>query len=233
MDSDVMQVCRNGHVITARLRSDPDSGQAHCGRCGAVTIDRCPTCGRELPGAGHVPDLVPIGHAAPPRFCSACGAAYPWTRPPRAAAEPLALLERLLSRLPLVVRQLRWRQGDRPPFRVEDERDLEDLVRGLLPLQFDDVWPESRTPSYSMGTRTDFWLPAAGVALTAKFVRPSVSEEALVEQLREDAGHHRGRAGCRVVVAWLHDPEGVLVEPRRIEAAAEGGEEPRVRCVAG
>ena len=49
------------------------------------------------------------------------------------ACGPLALLEELLRRLPRVIRQLRTRQGDRPPLRVEDERDLEDLLRALLP----------------------------------------------------------------------------------------------------
>src|SRR5438874_339984 len=144
---DVMQVCRNGHVITDLLRSSPGSGLAHCDRCGAATLDRCPTCGRGLPGAFIVPGLQPVGARRPPLYCPACGAAFPWAREPRPAGAPTALarLEALLRRLPRVVRQLRSRQDGRPPFRVEDEKDLEDLARALLPLHFDDVRPECRT----------------------------------------------------------------------------------------
>src|ERR1700751_51662 len=93
---DVMQVCRNGHVITDLLQTYPDRGLSHCDRCGAATLDRCPTCGLEIPGA------VPVARSQPPEFCSGCGAPFPWSpkSEPGVAADPLAALERLLRRLP-------------------------------------------------------------------------------------------------------------------------------------
>lgn len=133
---DVMQVCRNGHVITDRLHGDPESGRLHCERCGAATLHRCLTCGRDIPGAGRVAALVTIGASRPPYHCPACGAEFPWTRRPAESPQSFVVLEQFLRRMPLVIRQLRWRQGERPPFRIEDERDLEDLVRSLLPLYF-------------------------------------------------------------------------------------------------
>src|SRR5262249_19589729 len=144
---------------TDLLRSCPERALAHCDRCGAATLDSCQTCGRELPGAIAVPGLHPVGARRPPLYCPACGAAFPWAHPPRpATAEPLDSLEGMLRRLPRAVRQLRVRQGDRPAFRVVDEKDLEDLLRALLPLYFDDVRPQSRTPRYAACTRTDFLL---------------------------------------------------------------------------
>jgi hypothetical protein len=206
---DVMQVCRNGHVITNRLRGDPDSGRTHCDRCGAATLAHCLTCGQELLGAGRVLDLVTIGTCPPPRYCPTCGAAFPWVRQPRPAHEPQMQLDHLLRRLPLVIRQLRWRQGERPPFRVEEERDLEDLVRSLLPLHFEDVRPESRTPRYSAGTRTDFVLAHEKMAVTLKYARAGVSERQLGEQWQEDVDYYRQRGGCRVLVGFIYDPEGL------------------------
>src|SRR6266581_1593595 len=79
---DVMRVCRNGHVITDLLHAYPDRGLSHCDRCGASTLDRCTTCGLEIPGAVHVPGLVPVGRSQPPQFCSACGAPFSWIRKP-------------------------------------------------------------------------------------------------------------------------------------------------------
>src|ERR1700722_9412525 len=90
--ADVMQVCRNGHVITDRLRGDPESGRSHCDRCGAATLDRCLTCGEQLPGAVEVPGLAPIGAWPTPRYCLVCGAPFPWVRRPHVAPEPRAIL---------------------------------------------------------------------------------------------------------------------------------------------
>jgi REase_DpnII-MboI/Uncharacterized protein conserved in bacteria (DUF2321) len=232
---DVMQVCRNGHVITMELRSNPDTGLLRCDRCGAGTIERCPTCGHDLPGAVVVPGMQPIGAHQAPRYCAACGAAFPWTNRPRpAVAGPLVHLEPLLRRLPLVIRQLRIRQGDRPPFLIGDERDLEDLVRALLPLHFDDVRPHSRTPRYDTGTRTDFLLAPQRIALTVKLARPGCRMPRLVEQFKEDAVYYQGQGNCRMLVGFVYDPEGVLGEGQLVETACSGLEgELEMRCVVG
>src|SRR5947209_8211643 len=122
---DVMLVCRNGHVLTDRFHGCPDHRASHCEVCGADTLSGCPTCGRPLA----------------PLYCSQCGAAFPWTPHPRSdtAPSPAMKLESMLRRFPEMARQLRTRQTDRPPFRIQDERDLEDLVRALLPLDFEAV----------------------------------------------------------------------------------------------
>ena len=225
---DVMQVCRNGHVITDLLRTWPERALTHCDRCGAVTMERCETCGHELPGAFVVPGLQPVGTRAAPHYCSVCGAAFPWTRqrrPPK--RESLTLLDNLLRRLPRVIRQLRVRHGDRPPFRVADERDLEDLLRSLLPLHFEDIRPECRTPSYGAVTRTDFLLAPQGIALTIKLATPRI-----LEQVPEDASYYRRERKCRTLVVFVYDPEAALREPCLPPAVrAEDGEEPEVRCV--
>jgi hypothetical protein len=229
---EVMQVCRNGHVITDRLRSDPESGRTHCDRCGAATLDRCLTCGQELPGAVCVPGMMTVGAWPAPRYCPTCGAAMPWVRRPRSAPEPLAQLDTLLHRLPLVIRQLRWRQGDQPPYRVDDERDLEDLLRAMLALHFDDVRLESRTPHYSSVTRTDLLLAAQGIALTVKYARAGLREPQLAEQWQEDIAYYRQRGSCRKLVGYIYDPEGLVRDRQMLEAVrCELGDEGEVRCI--
>jgi hypothetical protein len=224
---DAMQVCRNGHVITDLLRSRAERSLSHCDRCGATTIDRCLTCGCELPGALAVPGLQPIGSRLPPRYCCTCGAAFPWTeRPHHPETNALAVLETMLRRLPRVIRELRTRHGDRSPFRVEDERDLEDLLRALLPLQFEDVRPECRTPSYSAGTRTDFLLPTEEIAVTIKIAQPWIAE-----QLREDVAYYLRERKGRILVGYIYDPELSIREPHSL--LPPGTEELDVRCVLG
>jgi hypothetical protein len=229
---DVMQVCLNGHVITDRLRGRPEQALSRCDRCGAPTLTRCATCGRDLPGALEASGLEPIGRPEPPPHCPLCGAAFPWARrrgplPPNA----LAVLDGLLRRLPRAVRQLRVRHADRPAFRVEDEHDLADLLRALLPLYFDDVRPEGRTPSYAPDTRTDFVLAPQETAVTVKRVTATGCEQALAEQLREDAAYYERRGGVRRLACLVYDPEQRVVEPGQFEAMCQQDEGLVVRCV--
>lgn len=220
---DVMQVCRNGHVITDRLHAYPERAATHCERCGATTIDRCQTCGSEILGAIRVPGFDPVGQREPPQHCAGCGASFPWATPPVVAvapAAPLATLEHMLRRLPKVIRQLRVRQAtDRPPFRVVDERDLEDLLRSVLPLHFDDVRPESRTASYAPSPLTDFLLEPHGIVVTAKRTRSgSLTETQLAGQIREDAGHYELQMESGTLVCFILDPEMILRDRPQLEA---------------
>jgi hypothetical protein len=233
--TDVMQVCRNGHVITERLHTDPEGGLGHCPRCGASTLDRCLTCGQELPGVATIPGLLPIGGRHPPAYCSTCGAPFPWTgKPPPPSPGKRAQLEHLLRRLPLVIRQLRWREGERVPFRVEDERDLEDLLRALLPVYWDDVRPQTRTPHYATSTRMDFLLMPEQWVLTLKMLRTPMAELQLIGQLQEDARYWQEQRTCRTLIAFVYDPEGFLRDPRGLEVACSCQEEGwEVRCVVG
>jgi hypothetical protein len=130
-----------------------------------------------------------------------------------------------------VVRELRVRHAERPPFRVEDEHDLEDLLRALLPLYFDDVRPEGRTPSYDAGTRTDFVLAAEGTAVLAKRVTGPDCEAELAGQLAEDAAYYERRGGVRALVCLAYDPEQRALDPGRLEAACLRDEGLAVRCV--
>jgi hypothetical protein len=115
---------------------------------------------------------------------------------------------------------------------VEDECDLEDLLRALLPLHFDDVRLESRTPRYSAGTRTDLLLAPEKIALTMKLVRSGVGEPQLVEQWREDVAYYLQRGGCRTLVSYIYDPELLLPDRQRLEnLGTEVGQELEGRCI--
>ncbi len=183
---DVMQVCLRGHVITDMLLSHPEQGANHCDRCGAPTLCHCQTCGQEIPGASSLPGLATIGHRPAPQFCPGCGAVFPWSNRPllAAATDTSAALATLLRRLPHAVRQLRDRHDSRPTLKVEDEHDLEDLLRAVLHLHFDDVRRELRTPSYSATTRTDFIVGPDCVAVSAKIASSDRGEGQLAAQFR-------------------------------------------------
>ena len=231
---DVMQVCCNGHVVTDLLRTYPEQGRTHCDRCGASTLDHCRTCGQELPGAIPVPGMVPVGQRTPPHFCPRCGAPFPWAKAGRGTPPPNALttVETLLRRLPRSIRQLRSRHGERPAFRVDDVYDLEDLVRALLPLHFDDVRPLLRTPRYATANRTDFQLAPERLVVIVKCVTAAGQEKAIGEQWQEDVANYQEQPEGRRVAMFVYDPLGSLSGPRQLETGwshKEGDRE--VRCI--
>jgi hypothetical protein len=228
---DLMLVCRNGHVITDRLKANPDRRSPRCDRCGADTLDRCETCGHLLGGSIPVPGFEPIGPTRLPAWCSTCGAAFPWTareEPPD--DEPLTRLLRLLRRLPRAVRELRMLPG--AAISVRDDRDLDRVIRPVLALLFDDIRPETYTPPYSLGNRTRFLLPEAGAALIGHLVGPGVAEEQLAFWRRHDTEPQRPRPGFRTLVFFVHDPERRLPDPTRLESVwSRDDDQLTIRCV--
>jgi hypothetical protein len=173
----------------------------------------------EIPGAVHIPGFVPAGRSVPPQFCSSCGAAFPWNlkTEPNVALDPMADLEKFLRRLPLVIRQLRSRSGNRTPFQVADERDLEDLLRSMLPIFFDVIRPECRTPAYDSGTRTDFCVKPEEIAITAKRASSKECEILLSEQIQQDVTYYERQGKCKILFSFIYDPEGFLRDPRELE----------------
>jgi hypothetical protein len=76
---DQMQVCENGHQITASARSAPQFKTKFCASCGAATIDSCPSCNTPIRGSYETDGVIFIGSSPPvPSYCHDCGAAYPW-----------------------------------------------------------------------------------------------------------------------------------------------------------
>jgi hypothetical protein len=229
---DVMQVCRSGHVITDLLHGYPDRGLSRCDRCGAPTVDRCLTCGLPIPGAVYVPGLVPAGSRPPPSYCTGCGAPFPWTNKPRLShSDPASKLERLLRRLPAMIRELRWRQDDGPPITIQDDRDLADLLRAVLSLEFDGIRLEHRTPLRGPPKRTDFLL-SQRIVVTARLIGPNLRELDIPDRLAEDRAYYRGNKCCTLLVALLYDLEGALREPPVLERAwSSCDEDPEMRCI--
>ena len=76
---DQMQVCINGHQITANAQRYPEFKQDFCSSCGARTIVACESCKHPIRGEYHVDGVIAVGFGAPvPKYCTKCGVAYPW-----------------------------------------------------------------------------------------------------------------------------------------------------------
>lgn len=78
---DVMQVCLNGHLITASFNQYPSMRNNQCPNCGLRTITTCPECGTDIPG--EYISSFPVGFRDDikvPSNCHNCGASFPWNK---------------------------------------------------------------------------------------------------------------------------------------------------------
>lgn len=73
-----MQVCENGHKITAYAVSSPEGKKNRCPDCGAPTTMKCPKCQTAIPGKRHIAGVISVSSPDPPAHCHHCGEAFPW-----------------------------------------------------------------------------------------------------------------------------------------------------------
>jgi hypothetical protein len=240
---DAMQVCLNGHLITAHYHEKPEERSDYCSdECGAATIYTCPRCEAEIPGGYYkevpVPTVAMATGTSPrrstvsvlespkkvPPYCKKCGAPYPWTeRQLRSEAEAavarqpdaLEAVERICRRFHTVARQLQHRHDDRNTLIIEDEYDTQDLLHALLRMFFDDVRSEEATPSYAGGaSRMDFLLKKESLGMEVKKTRRSLTAKELGSQLIEDIARFKEHPNCKTLVCLVYDPADQLQNPQ-------------------
>lgn len=135
------------------------------------------------------------------------------------ASEPLLLLEQIFSRFHLVARQLRSRHQERSTLSVTDEYDVQDLLHALLWVHFEDIRTEEWTPSYAgKSSRMDFLLKPEQIVVETKKTRPSLTAKGLGSELIQDIARYEKHPDCRALVCFVYDPDGLIANPRGVEA---------------
>jgi hypothetical protein len=137
-------------------------------------------------------------------------------------AQTLALIENICNRFHAVVRQLRGRYNDRPTLDVSDEYDVQDLLHALFQIYFDDIRPEEYTPTYAGGrSRTDFLLKNECILVEVKKTRAGLTARELGEQLLIDIARYSEHPDSKVLICFVYDPDGRIVNARGVEADLE------------
>jgi hypothetical protein len=131
----------------------------------------------------------------------------------------LDLIERLARGMPELLEPLSRRHGNRPPFIIEDEYDLQDLLHGLLRVFFDDVRPEDYVPEHAGGrSRVDFMLKSEKIVVETKMTRRGLGTREVGEELIIDIERYRGHPDCTALVAVVYDPDRRMMNRRTLEA---------------
>lgn len=132
--------------------------------------------------------------------------------------DPAARVVGLCRRFPLFVDQLQKRQRNRAPMEVKDEYDVQDLLRAILKLHFDDVRPEEWAPSYGgNASRVDFFLPAERLVVEAKMTRASLGQREVVNELTVDAARYEKIANVDHLICVVYDPDRRCTNPTALE----------------
>jgi hypothetical protein len=128
-------------------------------------------------------------------------------------------VELICTRFPAVVRQLRRRYGNRNPLEINDEYDVQDLMRALLQIFFDDVRPEQWTPSYAgKSARMDFLLKMEHIVLEIKHGRRGLTEKELGDELIIDIRRYKEtHPDCQALYCFIFDPQGFIDNPNGME----------------
>lgn len=137
--------------------------------------------------------------------------------------DALARIRTICTRFHGVVRQLRERSEGRPPFEVEDEFDVRDLLQALLHVEFDEVVPEEWAPPRTGGsTQVDVIVHPFGVVIVSTKTRRGMGASEITDFWTAAAKRYTGRADCRSLFGFIYDPEGRIGTPRRLEADLMG-----------
>jgi len=139
-------------------------------------------------------------------------------QPPIEIEKASQLIEKVLERFHTVVKEINQRHENRPSFEINDEYDVQDFLRGLLRLYFDDVRDEEWTPSYAgASARMDLLLKNEQIVIEAKMVRKGLGQKQIREQLIIDKAYYKGHKDCRKLYCFVYDPEGKIKNPRGFE----------------
>ena len=220
---DTMQVCLNGHQITAYYDTSLSDRMDFCDSCGEKTIYRCQECDEKIRGKHHISGIAVLADVPIPSNCHKCGKAHPWKSKLAKAENGLDLhsdevIETIFSKFGDVVTQLRIRHDDRETLDVQDEHDAQDLLHSLLRLYFDDIRPETWNPSYAgSSTRSDFLLKDEKIIIEVKHTRKGLTNKKLKEELIVDKEQYKQNEDCKTLYCFVYDPDKRVDNPRGFE----------------
>lgn len=139
-------------------------------------------------------------------------------QPPIVVEEASQKIENVFLKFHLVTLEITRRYAKRDTLRITDEYDVQDLLRGLLRIYFDDIRKEERTPSYAGGsTRIDFLLKQEQIAIETKMTREGLNAKKLGDELIVDIAHYQKHPDCKTLFCFVYDPEERLSNPHGLE----------------
>jgi hypothetical protein len=132
--------------------------------------------------------------------------------------DAVATILQLGERFVYVERALARRHSGRSTLKVDDEYDAQDLLRALLKIFFEDVRDEPWIPDYAgKSSRIDFIVPDYRVAIELKYMRSTLKDSDIGDQLIVDRDRYAKEGSINHLICLVFDHGGLLDNPRGLE----------------
>ncbi len=139
-------------------------------------------------------------------------------QPPTVLESPSKTIESLFCKFHSVASEIARRHEGRNSLTIGDEYDVQDLLRGLLKIYFDDIRDEEYTPSYGgCCSRMDLLLKKEQIVIETKMLRESLTQKKVRDELIIDKAHYRVHQDCKKLYCLVYDLEEKIKNPRGFE----------------
>ena len=129
----------------------------------------------------------------------------------RANASALAI--EILDSFATVAAHLRNRARSRPPFLIEQEYDVQDLLFACVRSVFRDARFEEWTPKHTGSSkRIDIVIPSAESVVEVKFVRSARHAAEVADELKVDIESYHSHSKCKNLLILVWDPNSFIVD---------------------
>jgi hypothetical protein len=114
---------------------------------------------------------------------------------------------KLFKRFYIIAITLKNRRQKKPPFEIEDEYGVQDLLEALLRIYFHDVRPEEPTPSIAGSfSRIDFILKRQKIGIEAKMAIGDHANNDIKKEITLDKDYYRRNTDCTKLLCLVYDP---------------------------
>jgi hypothetical protein len=148
------------------------------------------------------------------------------------SAPRLAELVAMLRRFRRFARHLERRSRGKTGITIQDEYDVQDLVRAILSLHTDDVRKEEATgSSMGAGARIDFLLKRERIAVEVKRTRATLDAGQLGDELSADILRYPESGSADVLICFIYDAADIIDSPEGFEDDLAAQSTDRLRVV--
>ena len=121
-------------------------------------------------------------------------------------------LMKIFNKFHLIAKQLEERYNNRQTIKIEDEYDVQDLLHGLLHLEFDSIQKEEYGSQFAgKRPRVDFFLRFENVAIEVKKIRNKNHAKTVREEIIIDKEYYGNNIRISDLYFFIYDPDSLII----------------------
>ena len=137
--------------------------------------------------------------------------------------DKISLVIQIIDSFPVVARLMTRRKHKRPPYIIENEYDVQDLLFANIRSVFEDARVEEWTPKHGgKSKRIDIVLPSENTLIEAKFVRDTNHAKSVSDELKIDIESYHSHPACKTLLFIVYDPNNYIIDPSEITTDLSG-----------